>query len=344
MSYKKSIIKDAIIEAKELEKTAIENAQDMVMEQFKPTFATFFSDLLKEEDEENMEDEEETSDEEDKEEVEEGTEHDIGKEKDAGRDDTDAATDKVNEEDENMDDEDEDGDSNLPSDEDEEKNIDIPDELFDMEEDEEEAGEPELASDEDDEEFDFSIEDDEDEGEELKLPSDNDEVDEEFDFNDDEESDSEEAADEEKEEYEEGLYIRKEGEFKPITPAEYLQTRISELEEENEKLTSAVGALNGQLKETHLFNAKLAHLNKLYLSGAFTSKEKESIAKRLDGCDSINEVKNLYKTIVAEVKEKNPLDDFSNLIKEARLKKSTKSEKVFESPEMARMRRMAGIE
>ena len=150
--------------------------------------------------------------------------------------------------------------------------------------------------------------------------------------------------DDDKEEVDENLYIRQEGEFKKITPAEYLQSRISTLEEEVEQYKAVAETLQGQLQETHLFNAKLAHLNKLYMSGAFTNKEKERIAERLDECDDIDDVKSLYKTIISEVQETNPLDDFSNLIKEQRIRKDSKTENIYESTDVSRMKRIMNYE
>jgi hypothetical protein len=192
---------------------------------------------------------------------------------------------------------------------------------FEPEEDDLELSDDSGLEDDDDEEIDLDIEEDDFEDEESLEgdPLDNMDLDDE-------------------DEFEEGLYMRKEGEFQKVTPAEYLKTRLGELEEENEKLSNALNALGEQLQETHLFNAKLAHLNKLYMSGAFSNGEKESIAERLDICESVDEVKRAYKNIVIETRNRNPLDDFSNMIKENRTAKKAKTENIYESTDVARMR------
>lgn len=210
--------------------------------------------------------------------------------------------------------------------------LEIPDELFDDEEDEVEG---------------------EDNEDNVDLVSNYEDEDEES-YDDDMESDGEEYEDEyedddiggdEYEVPEDGLYIRTGGEFRKVTLANYLKTRISELTAEKEGLERAVGALQGQLRESNLFNAKLAYVNKLYNSGLFNSAEKHGIAERVDECNTIDEVKILYKNIVEEVKTKNPLDNFSTMIKEARHNATRKIEKMplYESPEMVRMRKNAGL-
>ena len=227
-------------------------------------------------------------------------------------------------------DDEEGGDEDFDSDSDDEEGgdeeLDVPDDLFDEEGDMDDNEEDEVEfseefEDEDDEEIDLDIEDDEVEDTESEFELDTDD----------------------EEEFDEGLYIRKEGKFVKTTPAEALRSRITDIEEENRQLTAAYEAINGQLKETHLFNAKLAHLNKLYMSGVFNNKEKQSIAERLDECDNIDEVKGLYKKIVKEVKDRNPLDDFSSLIKETRAAKGAKTENIYESADVIRMRKLAGI-
>jgi len=209
--------------------------------------------------------------------------------------------------------------------------MEVPEELFDDEEDEAEEssedGEDDIKLsddlDEDDEELDFDIQDDSDESE----VTDTDEFD----------------VEGEDDEIEEGLYIRKEGEFTKITPAEYLNIRKSELEEENAKLGVAISALEGQLSESNLFNAKLANVNKLFESGIATKNQKATFVQKIDECDSIDETNTLYESTMKDMKaDYNPLDSFNELLAETRNKKAP--ENIFESDEMIRMKRMAGID
>jgi len=225
---------------------------------------------------------------------------------------------------------DDDDDEGSESDDDSESDLEIPDELFD-------DSEEEVDDDMEKDDIELSDDLDEEDDEELDLDIEDDEID------DLEATDSDELETDDEEEVEEGLYIRKEGEFKKITPEEYLNIRKGELEEENEKLTKAIGALQGQLKETHLFNAKLAHVNKLFATGEFTKQEKTKFVEQIDECESIKEVKALYESTIKELKRDiNPLDDFHAVLREHRNR--PKLENVFESPEMIRMKRMAGMD
>lgn len=405
MADRKKIINDALISAKEIEEAALENAKDIMIEAFAPSFTKFFKEAIDgelEDDEEEFEvDDEENVEEEP---VEEGTEHDMGKEEDLGREDTDASGEALEEAKE---------DDGLPGDQEEididddgdvdaedlanlragKKDDDIKNEALSInvteaddeeeedespeheagESDEEEAAEESDDSEGSDEESDSEETDSEESDGELEIPEElfddeeeeaeddmeseddielSDDLDEEddeeldLDIEDDEDSleatDSDELETDDEEEMEEGLYIRKEGEFQKITPEEYLNIRKGELEEENEKLTAAITALQGQLQETHLFNAKLAHVNKMFGSGQFTKQEKRKFVEKIDECESIKEVKALYESTMKDIQlDSNPLDEFHAVLKEHRSK--SKSENVFESPEMLRMKRMAGI-
>lgn len=246
----------------------------------------------------------------------------------------------IYEEDDEEDSEDDSTDYDEDGEEDQES-LEVPDELFDDEDDEEAEGEDEDDDvdlkddfDGDDDEIEIDIEDDDDEEDSVNEEED-------ADGESDEEDDDESEDDDEDEEVNEGLYIRRgDGKFKKITPAEYLKTRITTLESENKSLKQTLKTLRGQLQETNLFNAKLAHMNKLTISGMFTVSEKSRIAERLDECESVSDVKNLYKTIIKEVKNSNPLDGFAETIKEHRVRNGSKTENVYESTDIQRMKRI----
>jgi len=80
------------------------------------------------------------------------------------------------------------------------------------------------------------------------------------------------------------------------------------------------------------------------MTGAFTNSEKERIAERLDECDSIDDVKSTYKSILREVQDINPLDDFSNLINERRTASGKKTQNIYESNDVSRMNRIMNYE
>lgn len=198
--------------------------------------------------------------------------------------------------------------------------LELPDELFDDPDEGDAEEEPEM--DEDDEELDLDIVDDEpdmEDGEDMPGGD---------------------------EEFEEGLYVRREGQFIKVDPAEALEDKMKDLEEERTKLANAVGFLKGQLGEVNLFNAKLAHLVKLYESGLFSRNEKKSIAVKLDECTTIKGVKAMFKKIVAETSDRTVLDSVHNVIAESRVRRNTKptGESVYESAEVRRMKRLAGID
>lgn len=217
----------------------------------------------------------------------------------------------------------EDGD---PEGEDDEE-IEIPDELFD------DADDQELP--EDGEEADADAEPEEEDDEELDL-----------DVVDDEAGMEEQDMELGDEEFEEGLYLRREGEFQKVDPSEALQSRIDDLEEERDKLASAVTALKGQLGETNLYNLKLTHLVRLYESGLFSRKEKRRIAERLDRCNSQKQVKQVFQNIVTEAESRTVLDDVHDAITESRVRRNSKptGESVYESDEIRRMRKIAGLD
>lgn len=272
------------------------------------------------------------------EDVEEGEDHDMGK---LHFDDRDAGDSSFEESDDiELDGEDElelemDGDEEevvtdpeddvFEQDEDGEgEELEIPDELFDDADDqgaEDETGEPELEE-EEDEELDLDVIDDE----EPEM--------------------SEEDMMGDEDEFAEGLYVRREGKFMKVDPSQALEQRIKELEEERTKLATAVGALRGQVAESNLFNIKLLHLVKLYESGLFSSKEKRRIAERLDRCKSVKNVKLVYKNIVKEAQSRTVLDDIHDVITESRVRRSSKptGETVYESDEVRKMRRLAGLD
>jgi hypothetical protein len=212
--------------------------------------------------------------------------------------------------------------------------------------------ESEDKEDDDDEELDvpeklFDDDDDDDDDKDEK------DLDEEEDVNVDVEDDDDESDEDDDDDDEEGvnenLYVRYKDGFMKISPAEYLGTRIEELTEERHDLIDMVHELQGQLQEsqnelqgTHLYNAKLAHMNKLVMTGAFTNSEKERITEKLDECESVSDVKSLYKTIISEVQEMNPLDEFSRLIKEQRVNGNgeSKTNNIYESSDVARMKKL----
>jgi hypothetical protein len=130
---------------------------------------------------------------------------------------------------------------------------------------------------------------------------------------------------------------------------------VAELIKENESLRKSLKeykesfkVLRKQINEVQTFNAKLAYVNKLFSKGGLTNDEKVQIAESFDEVNTVEEAKTLYNKIISESKT------FSNSKTEqlkSKLKSpnpnvapSTKSEALYESREISRMKQLAGIE
>ena len=307
----KSIMEEALLAAEEIESAALENAKCVVMEAFTPRIQDFMKSALAEEDEVELDDDEEITEADDScsdddEEITEAEDEE---------DDEDIDID-IEDDDEDSDDDDEEITEDEDSDDEEDdEELEIDDEMFDD------------SEVEDDEDIDIDIEDDED------IDIEDDEI--ELDIEDDEEDEI--TGDD----LEEGLYARRNGEFVKVTPTQYLENKIEDLEEEKGKLANAVTYLRDQLQEVNLFNTKLTYANKLYESGMFNAEEKLIVAERLDECNNIKQIKREYKSITRQLDNSNPLDQINEMIKTK--SKRVISENVYESDEMNRMKKLAGI-
>jgi hypothetical protein len=256
-------------------------------------------------------------------------------------DDVDDVDDDELTEDEDMDIDDEeitesddvDDDIDLDDEGDEGIDVDFDDEDEELEVDEELFDDSEVDEDED---LELDIEDDED----LELDIEDEElIDDDEDIELDIEDDEEDFVDDD--DLEEGLYARRNGKFNKVTPTQYLESKVEDLEEERDKLANAVTYLRDQLQEVNLFNTKLTYANKLYESGVFNVEEKLDVAVRLDECRSIKQVKREYKRITRQLNNSNPLDQINEMIQSK--SKRVISENVYESNEMSRMKKLAGI-
>ncbi|MFW9875334.1 MAG: hypothetical protein ACFFG0_19685 [Candidatus Thorarchaeota archaeon] len=346
-----------------IEGKAVKNAENAILKTFTPKLAKTMRLALQEQDDDDVFDSDEEEEEED---MEEQTDHDAGKD-----DDHDLGTDDELEEEcdddmkkEQEEDDEEAGDEERveeqEDDEDEEEvTLDLGDDEEEMGEqdelpdDEEEMGEQEddeeeMGEQEDDEELELP-DDEEEMGEQDELPDDDEEIeipDELFSDEEDEVGEQEQEDDEELEEG--GLYTVRDGKYSKITPTEALQTELEKVTQERNKLHGAVKFLTSQLKEVNLFNSKMAHLTMLLNTGYFSNKDKVKIAEQLDKCKTLKAVKKMYKEIVNEAKEDkqdtlNPLDSLGKVLNENRNRRRATSDKVFESPEVVRMKQLAGI-
>lgn len=130
-------------------------------------------------------------------------------------------------------------------------------------------------------------------------------------------------------------------------------SKIDELNQENESLKQTIKeykdsfiVLRKQINEVQIFNAKLAYANKLFTNGGLTNDEKMKIAEDFDSVETIEEAKKLYNNLLNEMKisksPKNPSIDKLKSVGPAVIK-SSNAQTLFESDEMRRMKRLAGI-
>jgi|GEM_PF-3060298 hypothetical protein len=316
----KSIMEEALLAAEEIESAALENAKCVVMEAFTPRIQDFMKSALAEEDEVELDDDEEITEADDScsdddEEITEAEDSEDDDEEITEAEDEEDDEDEITEDEDSDDDDEEITEDEDSDDEEDDEELEIDDEMFDD------------SEVEDDEDIDIDIEDDED------IDIEDDEI--ELDIEDDEEDEI--TGDD----LEEGLYARRNGEFVKVTPTQYLENKIEDLEEEKGKLANAVTYLRDQLQEVNLFNTKLTYANKLYESGMFNAEEKLIVAERLDECNNIKQIKREYKSITRQLDNSNPLDQINEMIKTK--SKRVISENVYESDEMNRMKKLAGI-
>lgn len=139
--------------------------------------------------------------------------------------------------------------------------------------------EDDLEDEEEEEEI-YEMEDEE----EIEIGEEDDEVDIDIDID----------TDDEEEEIEETETVSDEEEV--VEETEVVKEN-KKLKMENSKLRKAITLLKETVSETNLFNTRLAYATKTFNKGSFTRKQKETICKRFDECESISEVKKTYKAL-----------------------------------------------
>ena len=130
-------------------------------------------------------------------------------------------------------------------------------------------------------------------------------------------------------------------------------SKLDGLSKENESLKRTIKeykesfvVLRKQINEVQIFNAKLAYANKLFTNGGLTNDDKIKIAEEFDKIETIDEAKKLYNSLLTEMKgsktvAKNPAEKLRTT--SPQVIKAANSQTLFESDEMRRMKRLAGI-
>ena len=91
---------------------------------------------------------------------------------------------------------------------------------------------------------------------------------------------------------------------KIISTAKKLQTENKQFREKNQEYRQALKVFRNKLNEVAVFNANLAYSTKLFTEHTTTKKEKVNILRRFDGVTTLNESKNLFKSLNTELNSK----------------------------------------
>lgn len=132
------------------------------------------------------------------------------------------------------------------------------------------------------------------------------------------------------------------------------ESKLDELKQENESLKKTIKeykesfvVLRKQINEVQVFNAKLAYANKLFINGGLKNEEKVRIAEEFDKVSTVEDAKKLYNNLLKEVSEVKTVkvapEEKLKSVKPSVQQPSEKSQTLYESDEMKRMKQLAGI-
>jgi hypothetical protein len=121
-----------------------------------------------------------------------------------------------------------------------------------------------------------------------------------------------------------------------------LNEEVETLKKQNSEYKKALVLFKEKLNEVAVFNANLAYATRLFTEHSTTKQEKLNILKRYDSISSINEAKNLYKSIKTELDTKKPMTE--SVVEKISLTPQTSStevlseSKAYENPQFRRMK------
>lgn len=127
-----------------------------------------------------------------------------------------------------------------------------------------------------------------------------------------------------------------------------LETRNTELVEEQQKYLQAVKYMKDKVDEVNLSNAKLVYVNKVLNSASLNERQKTKIVDALSKSQTIEEAKVIYETLQSAVgapQSKAP-ESLSEAIRRApkTLPRRKRNDDKLQEQTMTRMRRLAGLE
>ncbi len=130
---------------------------------------------------------------------------------------------------------------------------------------------------------------------------------------------------------------------KKVFAAGAINEEVDNLKKQNAEYKKALVLFKEKLNEVAVFNANLAYATRLFTEHSTTKQEKLNILKRFDSISTINESKNLYNSIKAELDTKKPVTE-SVVEKIANTPSSSSSQemlaesKAYENPQFRRMK------
>ena len=122
-----------------------------------------------------------------------------------------------------------------------------------------------------------------------------------------------------------------------------INEEVENLRKQNGEYKKALVMFKDKLNEVAVFNANLAYATRLFTEHSTTKQEKLNILKRFDSISTINESKNLYNSIKAELDTKKPVtetvvDKIANTASTSSSQEVLSESKAYEAPQFKRMR------
>jgi hypothetical protein len=122
-----------------------------------------------------------------------------------------------------------------------------------------------------------------------------------------------------------------------------INEEVENLKKQNGEYKKALVMFKDKLNEVAVFNANLAYATRLFTEHSTTKQEKLNILKRFDSISTINESKNLYNSIKAELDTKKPVtetvvDKIVNTASTSSSQEVLSESKAYEAPQFKRMR------
>ena len=122
-----------------------------------------------------------------------------------------------------------------------------------------------------------------------------------------------------------------------------INEEVENLRKQNGEYKKALILFKDKLNEVAVFNANLAYATRLFTEHSTTKQEKLNILKKFDSISTINESKNLYNSIKAELDTKKPVTEtvagkIANTASTSSSQEVLSESKAYEAPQFKRMR------